>query len=76
MEFVMLEKTEKNVNEFNENWQILASILVNNLNVAQFYVDKLIEKGITELTTVDDVYNNMMQSVRELIEFFKAELEK
>ncbi len=76
MEFVMLEKTEKNVNEFDENWQILASILVNNLNVAQFYVDKLIEKGITELTTVDDVYNNMMQSVRELIEFFKAELEK
>lgn len=76
MEFVMLEKTEKNVNEFDENWQILASILVNNLNVAQFYVDKLIEKGITELTTVDDVYNNTMQSVRELIEFFKAELEK
>ena len=76
MEFVMLEKTEKNVNEFDENWQILASILVNNLNVAQFYVDKLIEKGTTELTTVDDVYNNTMQSVRELIEFFKAELEK
>lgn len=64
------------MNEFDENWQILASILVNNLNVAQFYVDKLIEKGITELTTVDDVYNNTMQSVRELIEFFKAELEK
>ncbi len=76
MEFVMLEKTEKSANEFDENWQTLASILVNNLNVCQFYVDKLLEKGVTELTTVDTVYNNMISALHEMIEFFKAESEK